>query len=505
MKLFFVQKRILVIAIITLLFFSYFNSGCSKLDTTDIGSELLPAVDNIHTFDTLLSINTSQGISNIDSTIVGSVDDQVLGKISDPLFGSTQASVFVQLKPSYFPFYYGNAMDTINNSLAPGTGFDSVVLCLSYKGFWGDSSVPVGLDVWSVPVNAGGLWDSLYQPKNINYAPPLGSKLGSATIDVRRLGDFFKYANKKDSASNQIRIKLSNSFANSLFGLDSLGNNPFRSDSLFRLFQNGFAVTVNSGNSLLYTNFTDSTSKLEVHYRRKNAGVLDTTYTAFRIYTVLGSSMIAPSVSANNIVRNRAGYPVNFPTSNEVYVQSSPGTYANLNIPGLSGLSNRVIHRAEIIMEQIPDPTSTQFTAPRILYLELKDTGATIKYKPVYLDLNPGVVYDPDNLNYFFPSSGVDYTYHGGYVRDKTDQFGNPIKYYNFNITRYVQSIVTQHIPNYPLRVSAPYKIEYPQYISSFDDGKRAGNNKLSYGRIKLGSGTNANYKMRLRLVYSKL
>lgn len=505
MKLFFVQKRILSIAIVALLFSSYFTSGCSKLDTTDIGSDLLPAVDNIHTFDTLLSINTSQGIFNLDSTLVSSSDDQVLGKISDPLFGGTQASIFCQLKPGFFPFYYGNSNDTINNSLAAGTGFDSVVLCLSYKGFWGDSSVPVGLDVWSVPVNTGGLWDSLYQAKNINYAPPLGSKLGSTTIDVRRLGDIFKYSNNKDSASNQIRIKLSSAFANSLFGLDSLGTDPFRSDSLFRLFQNGFAVTVNSGNSLIYTNFTDSATKLEVHYRRKNAGILDTTYTAFRVYTVFGSSMIAPSATANNIIRSRGGYPVNFPTSNEVYIQSSPGTFANLSIPGLSAVTNRVIHRAEIIMEQIPDPTSTILTPPSILYLELKDTSTTDRWKPIYLDLNPGVVYDPDNATNFFPSSGVDYTYHGGYVRNKTDQFGNAIKYYNFNITRYVQQLVTDHKPNYQFRLSAPYKIQYPQYIGSFEDGKRAGNNRLAFGRIKLGSGSNTNYTMRLRLVYSKL
>ena len=162
MKLFFVQKRFVSIAIVALLFFTYFNSGCSKLETTDIGSDLLPAVDNIHTFDTLLTINASQGIFNLDSTLVSSTDDQILGKVTDPLFGITQANVFVQLKPTFFPFYYGNAKDTINSSLAPGTGFDSVVLCLSYKGFWGDSSVPLNLDVWDVPVNAGGLWDSLY-------------------------------------------------------------------------------------------------------------------------------------------------------------------------------------------------------------------------------------------------------------------------------------------------------------------------------------------------------
>ena len=504
------QKRILSIVIISLLFFSFFNSGCSKLDTTDIGSDLLPAVDNVTTFDTLLTINTTQGIFSQDSTIVNTGDDHVLGRISnDPLFGTTQAGVYAQFKPTFFPFYYGNAKDTINNSLAPGTGFDSVVLCLSYKGFWGDSSLPVTLEVRQVPVNAGGKWDSLYQSRDINYAPTtVGAPIGTATIDVRRLGDYVIYANKKDSVKNQIRIKLSNAFASSLFARDSLttGNNSFRSDSLYKVFQNGFAITATSGNALLYTNLTDSSTKLEIHYRRKNGGAIDTTYTALKVNAVsTPSATTTPSAAANNIVRNRAGYPVTVPAANEIYLQTSPGTYANLSIPGLTGLSNRIIHRAEVIVEQIPDPTSTILTAPNFLYLELKDTSVTAKWKPIYLDLNPNVVYYPDNADLFFPGTGVDYAYHGGFIRSKNDQFGNAIKYYNFNITRYIQQTITKASPNYQFRLSAPYMIEHPQYISSFEDGKRSGNNRLAYGRIKVGGGNNANYRMRLRLVYSKL
>jgi len=55
-----VQKRILPITITAFLFLAFINWGCSKLDTTDIGSDLLPAVDNVNTFDTVLTINTTQ-------------------------------------------------------------------------------------------------------------------------------------------------------------------------------------------------------------------------------------------------------------------------------------------------------------------------------------------------------------------------------------------------------------------------------------------------------------
>lgn len=508
------QKRILSIAI-TALLFSLIFFGCSKLDTTDIGSDVLPAVDNVTTFETLLTINTTQGIFNLDSTKVNGSDDHVVGKISnDPLFGTTAATIFAQFKPTFFPYYYGNAKDTINPLLDSRTGFDSVVLCLSYKGFWGDSLTPIQLQVKEIVNNAGnnGLWDSLYQTKNINYTPlagTIGTTVGNKTVTIADLAKYVKYANGKDSVKNQIRIKLSAAFLNKLMVLDTnlLANNNFRSDSLFRAYTNGLVISATGGNSLLYTNLTDSSSKLEIHFRRKNGAAVDTTFSAFKVYTNFGGSSIAPSATANNIVRNRTGYPVSSPASTEIYLQSTPGSFANLAIPALDTLSNRIIHRAEIIVEQIPDASNQIFATPSFLYIDLKDTGTTNKWKPVYFDLNPNVGYNPDDALVFFPNNGIDFLYHGGYTRNKTDQFGNQIKYYNFNITRYVQQIVTKHSINYQLRLYSPYIIDYPQYaLPSFsDNGKRSSNNRLAFGRIKVGSGSNANYKMRLRLVYSKI
>jgi hypothetical protein len=498
-----VQKRILSIAIITLLFFSFFNSGCSKLDTTDIGSDLLPAVDNVHTFDTLLTINSTQGIFSLDSTQVANSDDQVIGKINnDPLFGTTKADVYAQFKPSFYPYYYGNANDTI-------VGFDSVVLCLSYKGFWGDSTIPMQLQVKEVSPTAGGIWDSLALIKTVNYSPLTNSSIiGTTTVDFTTLGNYMMYANKKDSVRNQIRIKLSPAFANALFARDTLplGNNSFRTDSAFKLFQNGIAIQANgSGNGIFYTNLTDSTTRLEVHFRRKNGGAIDTTYSSLRVASVTDYTLI-PSSSANNIVRNRSGAPVSAPPATDIYLQTAPGTYANLSIPALSTIDNRIIHRAELIVEQIPFnvKSDSDFSAPPYLYLDIKDTGTANKWKPIYFDLNPNVSYDPDyiykSLSYF-PTGGIDFFYHGGYVRNKTDVFGNAAKYYNFNITRYVQQIVTKHTPNYPLRLYAPYDIAYPQYSTSVIPFS----NKLANGRVKVGSGSNPNYRMRLRLVYSRI
>ncbi|WP_462219002.1 DUF4270 family protein [Ferruginibacter sp.] len=504
------QKRILSIAFIAFLF-SIIFIGCSKLDTTDIGSDLLPAVDNVNTFDTLLTIEATQGIFNPDTTKLNGLEDHVLGTINnDPLFGTTTADIYAEFKPTFYPYYYGNvsARDTLVG------GIDSVVLGLSYKGFWGDSiNTPLQLQVKEIPSSTGGLWDSLGINKELNYAPVnrnSGVVIGSSTINIASLGNYVKIGNGKDSVKNQVRIKLSQSFVNGFNSIDTNATNPYKSDSLFRVFKKGFAIIANgTGNGLLYTNLTDSSSRLEIHYKRKIGAVIDTTYSLFKLSNFSNATAaIRPSSTANNIIRNRSGFPVSNPPASEIYLQTTPGTYANLKIPSLGTLSNRIIHRAEIIIEQVPFNTQTDgyFSAPDYLYLDLKDSSTSPtfpeKWKPLYFDLNPNTAYDPDSkVNTYFPGGGIDFLYYGGYARNKKDVFGNPIKYYNFNITRYVQQIVTKHTNNYTLRLQAPYNLIYPQYLPNYIPY----NNRLAYGRVKVGSGTNLNYKMRLRIVYSKI
>ena len=431
------QKRILVTAVIAIFSISFFNWGCSKLDTTDIGSDLLPPVDNVKTFDTLLPIITTQALFN-DTTVVSRFSDHILGFISnDPLFGRTNADIYLQLKPGFYPYYYGNAGDTTN---IPGTGLDSIVLCLNYKGFWGDSSMPIGLEVREV--FDPKFRDSVYDNKTINYSPTsTGGVIGSASVNVLTIGKYIKFNNRRDSVKNQIRIKLNPAWATQFFNRDStranLSNNAYYSDSAFRKLYNGLAIkTTGTGNGLIYVNLADTATKLEVHFKRRNNGPIDSAYVSLRLNTIGFPSSTAPppSNTVNHIVRNRSGAPMLSPTSNELYIQATPGTYINLKIPDLSTLSNRVIHRAEIIIEQIPtNPVyDKMFTAPNFLYLDLKDTGTANRWKPVYFDMSPTQSYDPDYRSGlpYFPTNGVDFFYFGGFRRDKTDLFGNPINFY---------------------------------------------------------------------------
>ncbi len=83
----------------------FFNWGCTKIDTTTLGGDLIPAVDNVHTFADTLLITTTQGFFDDTSRVVYN-ELHPLGAITnDPLFGTTNADLYVQLKPGFFPLF----------------------------------------------------------------------------------------------------------------------------------------------------------------------------------------------------------------------------------------------------------------------------------------------------------------------------------------------------------------------------------------------------------------
>lgn len=491
-----------------------FIASCTKLDTTNIGGDLLPEVDNINTFADTLDIIASQGDtcqgSDYDSTKMTLSENHLLGHVvDDGLMGATDAELFLQLKPNFYPYFIGTYRDTI---IKP----DSVVLCLSYKGSWGDTATPMTFQVFEVPSTQHGLWDSINQYNPISYRPAQGSSLSNpTTVYLNQLGSYTKFGIKGDSVNNQIRIKLNDNFRDLLFSRDSSSSNftknSFYNDSLFRLFNNGFMIKATSGNALTYIDlYQDGKTRLELHYSKKNKtsdtvySALDTTYSFWYFKSGLDGSSVRNSSLSNFIKRQNRAIPVadTLNGNQEIWLQTTPGTYATLKIPKLDTLSNRIIHRAEIEIQEITDGSqSTTFTPPAFMYLDLVDSVNPLKYKPIYRDLNPNTFYDPDykNATYpFFPTGNrVDYTYFGGYQRKRGTQ-----TFYTINITRYLQQLVTNKGNNYKMRLFPAHSFRYSQYSPYFFPY----GNTLADGRIKVGGGNNPNpnYRMRLRIVYSK-
>lgn len=487
-------------------FILFFTWGCTKIDTTTLGSDLIPAVDNVHTFADTLAITGTQGYFDDTSSRVVYSDLHVLGSITnDPVFGKTNADLYLQLKPGFFPYYFGNAGDTINAALNPKTGFDSAVLCLSYKSFYGDTLMPQTFEVYQINANTTNFKDSSYK---LDFLPDggTGNMIGTVTIlptDVRKY-TYFK-GSRKDSINLQIRIPLFDAFFRNTLTLpanldtSSASEGLYRSDSFFLNKMKGFAIIAKGGsaNGLFYTDITDAATRLEVHYRKQNRNVLDTTFSTFNFSTGFTSRI---SAQATHLVRDRTGAEVSSPLADALYIQTTPGTFATLKIPGIDAYDNRIIHRAEIVVEEIPSvaPIDAVMNPPIYLYLDLVDTPSSAnKFKTIYYDLRPDAFYNPDDSTFFYPSSGVDFSYFGGYLRQKTEGAVTSY-YYNFNVSRYLQHIVTNHLYNYPFRLYAPNKIRYYGYAVPY-------NNQLANGRVKIGNGNHPTYKMYMRVVYSKL
>src|SRR5438874_11944841 len=103
--------------------FSVFFLACTKIDTTSLGSGLIPAVDNVHTFEMTLTLNTDNILFN-DSTKMLSSDDLPLGYTNDPEFGQTKGDIYFSIMPPTFGAYPFGKKDSLV--------MDSVILSLAY-------------------------------------------------------------------------------------------------------------------------------------------------------------------------------------------------------------------------------------------------------------------------------------------------------------------------------------------------------------------------------------
>jgi hypothetical protein len=101
--------------------------SCEKIDTTDIGDDLIPAVDNVHTFDTVMDVITDNFLLP-DSTRILRSEAHAWGVIeNDPEFGKTKGEVYFSLTPNGYgthPFPKKDSTIVV----------DSVVLAVAFVG-----------------------------------------------------------------------------------------------------------------------------------------------------------------------------------------------------------------------------------------------------------------------------------------------------------------------------------------------------------------------------------
>ncbi len=475
------MKNNLLLSIIVLIVFA----SCTRISTTEIGTSLIPPIDGINTIDTTIDVFTQN--MPLDSIRISKYQEFVLGNISsDPIMGATKAIINAEFKPIFFPHYFEVSKDSLF--------LDSAVLVLSYKGLWGDTTNQLKFKIYEIAQSSKLSADSVYP----SYASmDIAGQIGSGTIaDPRRLRD--SVFPRREQAINQIRIPLFSTFGNKLLKeFDS--TNAYQNDAQFSSTFRGISIVPESGsNTLLRVSLADTNSKVALYYRyTRRDGIKDTVVRYFRTGAYAGA--------ANNIVRTRSGAEVNSfltnPTADSdslLYLQSGPGLYIKIKTPGLISLTNRVIHRAELLMEQQAGSAATDglYTQPNLFLCAMNQDLGKRFYVPNDIALGQGGTVT--NINSF-----------GGYIIFKNDPFGNRIASYNFNVSRYVQGVATKAEKIYDLYLFAPVYdyvnvSESTQFLYPISTSII---NPPGIGRVRLlgGNSKQNQRKMRLRIIYSKI
>lgn len=467
-------------------------TGCTKITPTDIGTDLLPVVDNVHTFDTSLRVYADNYLFN-DTTRLGFTGEHALGIIEDdPEFGKTDAQVYLSIVPGSSS---GNPFTSIDSIV----GMDSVVLGLAYTGLYGDSNSVQKINVFEVA--DGDFKDTAGYRIGHSEFNTTGVQLGSGTVNFTTLNDPKTIIVKTDTTTveNQMRIKLDPALGLRFAGYDT--STIYRStsrDSLFQTVFNGLSLKVDpsspSKTALAYFNLAGANTKLTFYYRIHKNGAVDTVSTDFVLYiSASGRSRTA------NLVQRTPGH--NYASlsqttgvidAEKVYIQSTPGSYAILRIPELTGISNRIVHRAELsFVPADAAPDNLIYSSPDYLFLDMIDS-----------------------TNNRYLTVGSDFQYNTSTYTYNASEFGGYLKNgkYFFDITRHVQEIATKQTPNYSLRLYAP-RVAVDYYVNPRESGGVISenpigfpiNSKIAKGRAVIGGGSNQTQKMVLRIIYSKI
>jgi hypothetical protein len=364
---------------------------------------------------------------------------------------------------------------------------DSVVLSLSYHDAYGDTANDgiQTLRVFEIEPNAG-FADSIYY----KFSDPAsdfattGSELGSTTFAIRDIKDTTTLIRGTDTTqvtAKVVRIRLDNSLGDRLTSYDT--TNGYKSDSLFRTLFEGFSIKADpTGNALSYFNLADiANTKLTVYFRAQVNGKADTSSFDYYHLVLKGQSNYINRENGGNYLAY-----LNNGASDRVYLQSAPGSYVNVTIPSLSTLGNKTIHLAELVAVKIPSIADNIFTAPNQLMLDRKNSNT------------PDTVFMLEKDLLIDASGAATFSTFGGRLR--------PDNTVRFDISRYVQGVITKHEPNDTLRIYAPLRTTV--FNSSLHTFVPMGiNSEIAKGRLVLGGGSygDSTMRLRLRIIYSDL
>ncbi len=363
MKLKFSGSQGILLVVLSILLIS----SWSCKENTILPKNLVPAVDNINTFDSTFSLITHTLYQ--DSFLTGGLKSGLrlsssnsfytaCGSIAnDPSFGSTFASMHVEVLPAVPNFTFKTATSNMT--------IDSVVLSIPYKTAFGDTNfssiiqkfkVYRSLDTFSRDSAQYEFTKDIFDSNN--PLSTLNVNFNTLRVDSPMIGG--------EKQQPQLRFKLASWFADSLkTQVDSGANGAMATFPKFLDWWKGFVIvpSSNKGNTLGY--FDTYRTRMTIYYRYpKASGGEDTTSDVFGFDPNYCNRF-------NTIVHNYAGSKSNsfintksLAGDSVLFVQNEPGLVNIIQIPGIANLPNVIVNKAELVFTT----SSTQNFADTLTY-----------------------------------------------------------------------------------------------------------------------------------------
>ncbi len=421
-------------------------SACNK-KPEQVGLGLQPAsVELSVLFDNTSGLLAHSVREDSVRTDGNAIKTAMLGSMLDPTFGKTTAQIFSQFRLSENGHNFGDTLVIV----------DSLVLSLTYSGFYGDTLSPQTIRVFELSEDMDPD-TSYYSHQSIAYD---GNEIASVTFvpapaDSVTVGD--------DLEAPQLRIPLSMEFAEKIITANAT---VFDDNESWLEFMKGLCITtepVSSAGGILLFDMLASNSLLTIYYR---SGISADTlsfeflsnsncarFTAFDHNDYLEAS---PELRAQIIDGDTSQ------GENRFFLQGMGGVKAQLRLPDLEKYFEDgpvAINEAKLIFNVYD--IGSELAAPPQLGLAMIDEDGD--YVPL-------------------PDASEVSSYYGSYLNDAETQ-------YYFRISRYVQQILTGQSENYPLALLV-------------SGGSFRPNHVIFHGT---GETQNADMRMILNVTYTKV
>jgi uncharacterized protein DUF4270 len=416
-------------------------SSCS--DPTNIGAKVVGEIDRMEPVFTDTLTVTSITRSD-DSLFTFNNEAYFIGTLNDPIIGKTFAGMNVQLR-----------LPSNNINLGDGLSVDSAFLELDYFKVYGEKDAAQSFLVYQISDEMD--FDEPYRSsQQFAYDPVLIGKIEN-----------FK---PEPSDSSRLRIKLDKGFSDMMVNQSRTLN--FTSNLRFLDFFRGIYIVPDTSNgfsnSLLYIDLFSGKSKMIFHYRNLGRDSLSFTLS------------IGPSSARQNYYKTQFTNPGLLDQLNKKvkedsinFIKGLSGLSIAVNVPYIKNLGKISIMKAELVLTQLPDSTSSTFPLPFMINPRIRLDSASPYFK-VILDEEFSAVTPRYDL--------------GGVL--VTEKVGNQfLKRYKMNLAMITQdAILTDTIYDIPMEL---------KIIPSEESPERA--------IIGGGNHPNPNYRMKLNLIYVKL